>query len=124
MENQISAASDRKVVMKAKKQFKKVVRIYCDGDTEKKYLQAMFAERYKGIKATILPQIKNSIEDIMDAVLEELKDPETKDLKGLFLVLDMDTLYIQKKLTAYKRMKREIKKLVIVTTPSLNHALV
>lgn len=84
----------------------------------------MFAERYKGIKATILPQIKNSIEDIMDAVLEELKDPETKDLKGLFLVLDMDTLYIQKKLTAYKRMKREIKKLVIVTTPSLNHALV
>lgn len=92
----------------SKKQFKQVVRIYCEGDTEKRYLEAMFADRYKGIRADILPKIKNSVESILDAVLRELSDPETKDLKGLFLVLDMDVFYIQNKMAAYKCMKNKL----------------
>lgn len=58
--------------MSHKKSFKKVVQIYCEGDTEKNYLEAMFNDRYKGIKADFKPKIKGSIESILDTILDVL----------------------------------------------------
>ncbi|MDY0229621.1 MAG: RloB family protein [Candidatus Cloacimonadaceae bacterium] len=96
------------VVMSPKKSFEKVVRIYCEGDTEKKYLVTMFTDRYKGLRAQFKPKIKGSIEHILEGFLQELYEPETKALKGLFLVLDMDTLYTQSKISIYKQMKKKL----------------
>lgn len=102
------AASDRMVVMSPKKSFEKVVRIYCEGDTEKRYLVTMFTDRYKGLRAQFKPKIKGSIEHILEGFLQELYEPETKALKGLFLVLDMDTLYTQGKIPIYKQIKKKL----------------
>jgi hypothetical protein len=95
-------------MMRPKKSFKKVVQIYCEGDTEKNYLVAMFSDRYKGIKAEFKPKIKGSLESILDAILGVLKEPETKELKGLFLVLDMDTVYVQNNIRYFEEKKKEL----------------
>lgn len=96
--------------MRNKKQFKKVVRIYTfDGDTEKNYLKSLFSDRYKGVSVDIQPKLKNTIEDIMDYVLEEAKAHETADLKGLFLIVDMDVVYKNDKIHVYQTKRKKMK---------------
>lgn len=108
--NRILAASNWEIVMSPKRSFKKVVQIYCEGETEKNYLAAMFKDRYKGIRADFKPKITGTIESIMDAIIDELKKPETRELKGFFLVLDMDTIYKDKKLREFMKRKKELTK--------------
>ena len=68
----------------------------------------MFTDRYKGLRAQFKPKLKGSIEHILEGFLQELYEPETKALKGLFLVLDMDTLYTQGKIPIYEQIKKKL----------------
>lgn len=97
-----------KAKLKPKRTFKKVVRIYCEGITEKNYLRALIADRFKGITVEVLPKLKNKTEVMLDAILEELKSAEIEDLMGLFLVMDMDVVHKDKKMPLYLRRKKEM----------------
>ncbi|HOD18080.1 MAG TPA: RloB domain-containing protein [Candidatus Cloacimonadota bacterium] len=89
----------------SKKPFKQVVNIYCEGETERNYLQAMLKDRYPGLKVP-RPKIYSNPEDMIKSVIEELKLKNTKSLKGIFLVIDMDVFYKDnKKMESYKRRK-------------------
>lgn len=101
-----------KAKTKPKRSFKKVVRIYCEGITEKNYLRALIVERFKGMTVDVLPKLKNKIEVMLDAIHEDLLSAEIEDLMGLFLVLDMDVLHKDKKMPLYSRRKKELEKMM------------
>jgi hypothetical protein len=94
--------------MKANRQFRKVVHVYCEGDTEKNYIRALCLDRYKKIRVDIFPNLKNGLESIFELLKEEMNCNEYLDLQGLFLVLDMDALHHHRQITEYTRDKQKL----------------
>jgi len=89
--------------------FKKSVLVYCiDGDVEKKYLYALFKDRYKDTGLESFPKIKNQIEMVFKSILKDLELPETRDLVGVFILIDMDTIIRDNKSSSYKSFKRKV----------------
>ncbi len=71
----------------------------------------MLKDRYPGLKVP-RPKIYSNPEDMIKSVIEELNLKNTKSLKGIFLVIDMDVFYKDnKKMESYKRRKKQIEKM-------------
>lgn len=94
--------------MNRKKEFKPIIHIYCDGETEINYLDAVRRDRYNGIQIEFKPKLKGTVEK----TISDLEDDASKQLIQshvvLFCALDMDTLRAQQKMPYYKSQKSKL----------------
>lgn len=98
---------------KAKKQFRKVVHIYCTGETEKNYVQALKQDRYmnRSLSIEIMPKLRCSFKEICQGIADDLRESETEYIQGIYLLIDLDEFYAKNKIDLYKKKTASLSKL-------------
>ncbi|MDZ4122441.1 MAG: RloB family protein [Candidatus Cloacimonadaceae bacterium] len=90
-------------ISKPFKELKKSILIYCDGDTEKNYIISLKEDRYKHCPIKIEPKLQNKGFSNVFKFLREMKRTGDAEFYHCILyVLDMDTIYQDRRLAAYK----------------------
>ncbi len=97
---------------KNKRLFYPRVLVYCDGETENNYFISMKSERYHDKLVVIEPKLPKhrGFKKVLDDVSRELSDKSTPPPELVFIVLDMDTIYDQRKINEYLKTKEELLK--------------
>lgn len=96
------------------KPFKKSVLIYCEGDTEKNYLDSLKADRYKGLSIKTSPDLIGSscFKKGFKYIEQILTDNPEESYSLIFYVLDLDVIRNQGKTNEYKKAKAKLEQLV------------
>lgn len=94
----------RKNRTKKATRYKSVIRIYCDGETEKHYLNSLKTDKYNGLTIEIKPGLGASdrFEDVFDEIGQLLDADEAEQYRRIFYLKDMDTVYNQGKIGKFQ----------------------
>lgn len=92
--------------------FKSTILIYCDGLTEKCYLQSLKADRYPGISIEIKPQLcrGDKFEDVFKEIGRLLDASDDEQYRFIFYLKDMDTVHNQGQLGRFQKLVEVLSK--------------
>ena len=94
---------------KKKKSFQHVIKVFCDGITEKEYVEAIRQVlKQQNITLDVSPKLgkADKFKDVFKTMEELLDDKESSQYLKIFYITDMDTIEKQGKIEVYKQTKQ------------------
>lgn len=95
---------------KGHKKFRLVIEVFCDGETEKQYVESVRSKlRNESVTFHIHPLFGRAdrFEDVFEEIQSLLDTEEYKHNMLIFYITDMDTIHAQKKFKDYNQMKQK-----------------